>query len=61
MLNVGFDSVCVACVCVHVCICASACTSPPVCVYLMEFYFCEIPSQLCSRIHLHLLVKVLVS
>lgn len=29
-----------------------------VCVYLVEFYFCKIPFQLFSRIHLHLPVKL---
>lgn len=56
MLNVGFDF---ECVCVYVCVRTSMCFHK-LCVFtLMGFYFCEIPFQLRSKIHLHLPVKLL--
>lgn len=45
------------CVCVRVWLHKPVC----MCVYLMEFYFCEIPFQLCSKTHLYLPVELLAS
>lgn len=43
-------------VCVHAHLLKPVCVC--VCVYLVEFYFCEIPFQLFSRIHLYLHAKL---